>query len=109
MTAPLASRLRARLVLESPAPSTDDLGGGPAQFLPAGHVFAEIVALDDGETRTFAAVAPVSLYRCTLRRPAAVRSGWRVRWGDRVFRVRSMRDGRPPEGMVELTIEEEFR
>lgn len=98
--------LSARIALQRPTASADDLGGAAVAYEPAGAVFAEpratgvaFAAAEDG--------APVLLrWELTIRAPHAVAPGWRAIWADgRAMRVRAVR----PEGVARLvlTCEEE--
>jgi head-tail adaptor len=103
------STLRIRVRLERPQAPNDELGGGPSAFDDVGGAYAEFAPLGEGEQALFEGIVSQAAYRARLRTPTAVRSGWRLRWGGRTFRVRAMRDGAPLRHFVELALEEEFR
>jgi len=97
--------LRARVRLERPSRTEDDLGGAEISWVDEGAVWAELTA--DGVAAGAAHDTMVSTASLTARmRPRAdVRMGWRVVWGVRVFRVLGVKnDG---GARIELSCEEE--
>lgn len=97
--------LSARIALQRPVRTPDDLGGAAVSYEAAGSVFAEprargvvFGAEQDGE--------PVLLrWELLIRAPHAIAPGWRAIWADgRAMRIRAVqRDG----AWITLTCEEE--
>ncbi|HRE44326.1 MAG TPA: head-tail adaptor protein [Terricaulis sp.] len=84
--------MRARVRLESPARAADDLGGASLAWANEGDVWAAIEAAGVGGAAAFDAAPSISAYRFTIHRRDDLRAGWRVVWGDRVFRIVGVRD-----------------
>lgn len=84
--------LRSRVTLQSPTRTLDDVGGAVLGWTGQGDVWAAIEVSGAGVNADFDAARGVSSYRLTINRRAELRTGWRVLWGARVFRVVGVRD-----------------
>lgn len=84
--------LRARVTLQSPTRTLDDLGGAVLGWLGQGEVWAAIGALNSSVSADFDAARGASGYRLIINRHPDLRTGWRVLWGSRVLRVVGVRD-----------------
>lgn len=84
--------LRARVTLQAPVRTQDDIGGAALTYADVAEVWAEIAAGAAGAADSFGALRSSASYRLSLRRRDDVRAGWRVRWGGRCFDVEAVRD-----------------
>ncbi len=82
----------ARVTLQSPARTPDDIGGASLGWTSQGDVWAAIEASDAGVSTGFDAARGVSGYRLVINRRADLRTGWRVLWGARVLLIVGVRD-----------------
>ncbi len=99
--------MRARARLERPARTEDDLGGASLAWADEGDVWAAIEAASAGAAAAFDTAASISAYRVTINCRDGVRAGWRIVWGERVFRIVAVRDEGAPR--IILNCEEERR
>lgn len=97
--------MRARVRLERPTRTADDLGGASLAWANEGDVWAAIEAAGAGGAAAFDAAPSISAYRLTINRRDGVRAGWRVVWGGRVLRIVGVRDEGAPR--IILNCEEE--
>ena len=79
--------LRARVRLQSPVRSEDELGGAAQSWAEEGAVWAEIDVRGVGESAEYGTQVSRASARVSLRSRDDVRAGWRVAWGVRSFRV----------------------
>lgn len=93
--------LRARVTLQSPTRTLDDVGGAVLGWTGQGDVWAAIEASSVGVGADFDAARGVSAYRFTINRRTDLRTGWRILWGARALRVVGVRD----DGAARQTIE----
>ena len=84
--------LRARVRLESPVRTPDDIGGAAISWSDAGDVWAAIETTGAAQGAAFDSAPAVSAYRLSINRRTDVRAGWRVAWGVRVLRITGIRD-----------------
>lgn len=105
MTDPIGA-LRARVLIESPQRSEDNLGGAAIGWANEGQAWAEISALASGQAAAFDAAPSLSSLRVFINRRADVRAGWRVVWGGRVLTILGVRDDGAPR--IELVCQEEI-
>ena len=84
--------LRARVMLQSPARTPDDLGGASLAWADEGEVWAELAPAGAGERIAYDTASAIVSYVLHIRARADVRAGWRVRMGLRAFRVLAVRD-----------------
>ncbi|HVY87150.1 MAG TPA: phage head closure protein [Caulobacterales bacterium] len=84
--------LRARIQLQSPSRSEDDLGGGALAWSDQGAVWAEIEALSASQAADYDTAPSIAAYRVSLRPRSDVRAGWRLVWGARAFRIAGVSD-----------------
>jgi len=97
--------MRARLSLESPARTADDLGGATLSWTAQGDVWAEIESAGAGQGANYDTAPSLAAYRVRINRRDDVRAGWRALWGDRVLRITGVRDEGGPR--IDLSCEEE--
>ena len=99
------SAMRARVRLESPTRTADNIGGAAIVWNNQGDVWAEISAGGAGQSAAFDAAPSLASYLFSIHRRSDVRAGWRIVWETRVFAIRAVRD----EGAahIELLSEEE--
>lgn len=97
--------LRARVGLQSPERTVDDLGGASIAWVNEGEVWARIEADGASQSAAFDTAPSTASYTLTINRRDGVRAGWRVLWGGRVLRLTGVRDEGAPR--VELNCEEE--
>lgn len=97
--------MRARVRLESPLRTPDNIGGVALSWVNQGDVWADIGAGGAGQSAAFDAAPSVAAYTFTLNRRTDVRAGWRTVWGARVFSILAVRDEGAPR--IELVCEEE--
>lgn len=97
--------LRARVRLESPARTDDNLGGAAISWTNEGSVWAEVSTIGSARSEAFDAAPSVASFRVEMRARSDVRAGWRVVWGARVLSIVGVRnDG---GARIELACEEE--
>jgi SPP1 family predicted phage head-tail adaptor len=84
--------LRARVRLESPLRSADDIGGAAISWTDEGSVWAEIRAGAASSSAAFDTAAANGAFVIEIRTRADVRAGWRVVWGVRTFQIQGVRD-----------------
>lgn len=101
----IIGRMRARVRLESPQRTADNIGGAAITWTNQGDVWAEISAGGGGQSAGFDTAPSATAYAFAINRRTDVRAGWRVVWGARVFAVRAVRDEGAPR--IELLTEEE--
>ena len=104
----LASRLRARIALERPETTPDDIGGASRAWTSEGEAWAEIIAGGAGEAAGLDGPSARTTYRVSIRMRRDVLPGWRLRWGARTLRVRTIADGDAQGALLMLECEEEF-
>lgn len=92
--------MRARVRLERPTRTGDDLGGASIAWADEGDVWAAIEAGAAAAAVAFDAAVSISAYRITINRRDDVRAGWRIVWGERVMRIAGVRD----EGAARITL-----
>ncbi|MGE0741069.1 MAG: phage head closure protein [Hyphomonadaceae bacterium] len=97
--------MRARVTLQSPSRTPDDVGGAALAWASQGDVWAEIVAGSASERAAFDTAPSVAGYRVIIHRRDGVRAGWRVLWGARALRIASVADEGAPR--IVLNCEEE--
>lgn len=93
--------LNARVTLQSPTRTLDDIGGAGLSWSSQGDVWAAIEASGAGVTADFDAARGLSSYRVIINRRADLHTGWRVLWGARVLRIVGVRD----DGAARQTLE----
>lgn len=98
--------MRARVMLQSPARTEDDLGGAAITWSDEGEVWAELAPAGAGERIAYDTASAVVSYTLHIRARADVRAGWRARLGARVFRVLAVRD--VAGARLDLICEEEY-
>ncbi len=98
-------RMRARVRLESPLRTADNMGGAAITWTNQGEVWTEVSASGGGQSADFDTAPSTAAYSFEINRRTDVRAGWRAVWGARVFAIRAVRD----EGgtRIELIAEEE--
>lgn len=85
-------QLTARLQLERLVETADGQGGAMVSFEPVGLVWARVEPLSESrEERAGAEIVTVT-HRIWLRFRSGVSSGMRLRQGERIFAIRSLRD-----------------
>ncbi len=96
---------RARVRLERPLRTGDDLGGGAIAWVDAGEVWAAVSAHGASLSVAFDTAPSLAGHALTINRRDDVRAGWRVVWGARAMRIVGVRD----EGAarIDLICEEE--
>jgi head-tail adaptor len=99
--------MRARVRLESPTRSADNLGGASISWSSQGDVWAEIAAAGASQSADLDAAPSLSGYTLAINRRGDVRAGWRALWGVRVLRIVGVRDA--GAARIELVCEEELR
>lgn len=97
--------MRARVGLQSPERTVDDLGGASIAWTNEGEVWAQISADGANQAAAFDTALSTASYTLTINRRDGVRAGWRVLWGGRVLRITGVRDEGAPR--IELNCEEE--
>lgn len=97
--------MRARVRLESPLRTPDNIGGAAITWTNQGDVWAEISAAGGGQGADFDTAPSSTAYAFAINRRSDVRAGWRAVWGARVFAIRAVRDEGAPR--IELVTEEE--
>lgn len=103
MSAPQAGRLRRRLTLEAPIDVADEIGGVTRGWSAISTVWAEIES-PRGATRLAAdRLEQAIAVRVTLRWREGVTIGMRLRFGARIFDIRSVRD--PDESRRALVLD----
>ena len=93
--------LRARIRLESPARSADNIGGAALSWADEGEVWAAIETAGAGLADDRGAAVSTNNFRVTIKSRADVRAGWRAAWGARVLRIVGVRD----DGGARLVLE----
>lgn len=99
--------MRARVRLESPSRSVDNLGGASISWIHQGDVWAAVAAGGASQTADLDSAPSRSAYTLTINRRTDVRAGWRAIWGARVLRINGVRD--ESGARIELACEEEIR
>jgi len=84
--------LRARVRLEAPTPTPDDMGGAAFAFEDRGAVWVEIVARATRHGDAFDAASAATMFSVTMRPRADIAAGWAIVWGVRRLRVLGVRD-----------------
>ena len=85
-------QMTARLQLERQVETADGQGGAAVSFEPVGPVWACIEPLGESrEERAGAEIVTVT-HRIWLRFRASLAAGMRLRKGERIFAIRSLRD-----------------
>jgi head-tail adaptor len=101
-------RLRHRLMLDLPTHLPDDMGGQQKQWTQSAILWGEVRApglLEGLEVGDAGQEVPRSGVVIRVRRRASLAPGQRLRWGERIFLLRAIRDdGISP--YVELLTEE---
>lgn len=89
----LASRLRQRVTIEQPEHEDDDCGGVERGWQSVATVWAEIVPLvaGAGEVWAGAQMEPRVTHQITIRYRQGMTAAMRVRFGERLFNIRSVR------------------
>jgi len=89
MTAP--GDLNRRLVLEAPVETDDGAGGVSQLYAPVAALWAEVVPLSAGEDNAADSLGATLRHRITLRMRRDVTLRHRLRDGEHVYRLRSLR------------------
>jgi head-tail adaptor len=97
--------LRARVTLQSPLRTPDDLGGAMLSWADEGDAWAEIKPASAKQGIAYDTAPSVGLYAAIINRRSDVRAGWRLLWGVRTLRITGVRDG--GDARIELSCEEE--
>lgn len=97
--------MRARVRLEAPVRSADNIGGAALSWSNQGDVWAKIEARGAGQGADLDTAPSVAAYALTIHRRTDVRAGWRAIWGVRALRIVAVRDEGAPR--IELICEEE--
>lgn len=84
--------MRARVRLESPVRTADELGGATISWADQGEVWAAIVADGAARAAAFDTAASLGSFRVTINSRADVRPGWRLIWNNRALRIVGVRD-----------------
>jgi len=88
--------MSARLVLERPVELADGQGGVAVSFEAVGSLWARIEPLGENREERAGSDLVTLTHRVWLRFRADIAAGMRLRKGERVFVIRSLRD--PDEG-----------
>jgi SPP1 family predicted phage head-tail adaptor len=99
--------LRARIKLQRPVRTADELGGATLSWADAGDVWAAIIAAPGAEAFAADALAATAPLRIIMRRVDGVRAGWRILWRARRFRIAAVADDGGPR--LALSCEEDGR
>jgi head-tail adaptor len=101
----IVGAMRARVRLERPVRTPDNLGGAAITWSNEGDAWAAVSAGAAGQTGAFDAAPSTGSLALTINRRNDVRAGWRVVWGARALRIVGIRD----EGgaRIDLICEEE--
>lgn len=83
--------LSARVRLERPTRTADDLGGAAISWTDEGEVWAHVEVPSAASAERFDTDVSTASLRLTIRK-RTIRAGWRVIWGARVLRVVGVRD-----------------
>jgi SPP1 family predicted phage head-tail adaptor len=102
-------RLRLRLALEKPTPVPDGAGGVTITWDVVATIAADLVPQKADERGLGEGVADLTLYRIVIRYRADVASGDRFRFGERLFRIRSVTDADEDSRYLVCIGEEEGR
>lgn len=97
--------MRARVTLQSPARTPDDLGGAALAWTSQGDVWAEISAGGASQGADYDTAPSVSVYRLVINRRDDVRAGWRALWGARALRIVGVSD--EGDARIDLHCEQE--
>jgi SPP1 family predicted phage head-tail adaptor len=84
--------MRARIGLQSPERTADDLGGASIAWVNEGEAWAQVEVDGVSQAAAFDAAPSTASYTLTINRHDGVRAGWRVLWRARVLRVTGVRD-----------------
>ncbi|NWG54858.1 MAG: phage head closure protein [Hydrogenophilaceae bacterium] len=97
--------LRARVTLQSPTRTSDDLGGAILGWTHQGDAWARIEAAGGGRAAALDGEATRVRWRVALRAPSSAAVGWRILWNGRALRVLTVAPAEP--GLLTLDCEEE--
>lgn len=87
-----AGRLRLRLTLERATPTPDGAGGSTLAWNAVAAVPADVTPVKADERGVGEGLADLTLHKIVIRKRAEVFTSDRFRLGERVFRIRSIRD-----------------
>lgn len=102
-----AGLLRHEVTLESPGTRVDDgYGGGSVTDTVVATVWAEIEPLTGYELFQAAQFNPTVNYRITIRYYPGIRPSWKVKYGTRVFDIKSVANLDERNRTIEMMCEE---
>lgn len=83
--------LTARVRVERPVRTDDNLGGATITWSDEGDVWSFVESIGASAAERHDTEASTTILRVTIRR-RTIRAGWRLVWGARVLRVTGVRD-----------------